>query len=303
MNAVSRVYVFTLNNYSEDDVTRIAGWLNDANVLDAVVGREVASTGCRHLQGYCRMRKPIRFRAMLEFVGARAHLEVCKSPDDAVIYCRKDGNMVVDKKTPSQKGHRSDLDEAREAMDEGGMAQLRLQCPNTLIRFPAGCRLYLSLAPPPTERRVSVFLYYSAETGTGKTHAAHLNPPHYRVMLPASKSTPPWFENYQGEPHLIIDEYDGQFDYRFFLSLLDSFPLLLPAKGASVAARFTRITITSNILPQLWYPDKPYPHLERRLLTGGIFNSAPWGLGDLWIPRVQPRAERVNPIDIEPMCN
>lgn len=91
-----------------------------------------------------------------------------------------------------------------------------------------------------------------------------------------------WFDGYCGEAGLIIDEFPafvaGQvppISYAMLLKILDRYVLTCPVKGATVAACWTGVIITSNCRPDKWYsPDQDISALLDRLGTNiRVFNG------------------------------
>lgn len=87
-----RRWVFTLNNYTEDDCTRLLA-------LDAprlIIGKEVApTTGTPHLQGYVRFSNPIRFSWWKTFNKRISARMADGSDTQNEVYCTKEGNVLV----------------------------------------------------------------------------------------------------------------------------------------------------------------------------------------------------------------
>lgn len=97
-------------------------------------------------------------------------------------------------------------------------------------------------------------------TGTGKTWnaieqlAGNDMDQIYMVGCPTSSKQSLWFDGYEGQPFLILDDFDSSFcDLRFLLRLLDKYPFQVPIKGSMGWATFTTVIITSNIRPDAWY--------------------------------------------------
>jgi hypothetical protein len=63
-----------------------------------------------------------------------------------------------------------------------------------------------------------------------------------------------WFDSYDGEPALIINEFVGHLSPTFLLQLLDGYPLLLPQKHAGAMSQLRSVWITSNSSPDQWWP-------------------------------------------------
>lgn len=94
-------------------------------------------------------------------------------------------------------------------------------------------------------------VYYGA-TGTGKSRRAwdEAGPDAY-CKDPRSK----FWCGYQGQQHVIVDEFRGGIDISHMLRWLDRYPVRVEIKGSSRPLRATKIWITSNVHPMNWYID------------------------------------------------
>lgn len=114
----------------------------------------------------------------------------------------------------------------------------------------------------PGQRLVRV---YWGPTGTGKSHRAWLEATFSAYPKgPTSK----FWDGYQGESSVVLDEFRGQVEISHLLRWTDKYPVLLEIKGAAVPLKYTRLWITSNLHPRDWYPtldNSTYLALERRL--------------------------------------
>lgn len=82
---------FTLNNYSEDDVSHCLSYLTDHLY---VIGREVGEQGTPHLQGYVEFKNQVRFSTLKNFLP-KAHWEKARgNRDQNITYCSK-GEQVT----------------------------------------------------------------------------------------------------------------------------------------------------------------------------------------------------------------
>lgn len=100
MTLVSKTWCFTLNNYTADEEAAVTAWYD---LSYCVYGREVSSTGTRHLQGFVTFRKALRLSALKKF-SPRAHWEVARSADASIKYCKKDGDYkVIDNRKTRKK--------------------------------------------------------------------------------------------------------------------------------------------------------------------------------------------------------
>lgn len=90
-------------------------------------------------------------------------------------------------------------------------------------------------------------------TGLGKTYVAYDNHPIEDIHK--MEGTYQWFDGYQGQPVIIFDEFRSQLKIAYLLQLLDRYPMKVPVKGSFTNWLPTHIYITSNIDPELWYPN------------------------------------------------
>lgn len=64
-----------------------------------------------------------------------------------------------------------------------------------------------------------------------------------------------FWDGYQGQKHVVIDEFRGSIDISHMLRWLDRYPVIVEIKGSSTCLVATHIWITSNLDPRLWYPE------------------------------------------------
>lgn len=106
-----------------------------------------------------------------------------------------------------------------------------------------------NLRPVAMERTCDVFW---GRTGTGKSRRAW-----EEAGLDAYPKDPnsKFWDGYQGQDHVVIDEFRGAISISHLLRWLDRYPVIVEVKGSSVCFRASRVWITSNLDPRLWYPE------------------------------------------------
>lgn len=106
----------------------------------------------------------------------------------------------------------------------------------------------------PMERNVTVIAFWG-RTGTGKSllakSEANMEPGGVYWKDNSSK----WWDGYKGEASVVIDDFAGGVSVGVLQRWLDRYPLRVEIKGKFVAAKFTKVWITSNVDPRDWYPE------------------------------------------------
>lgn len=90
--APAKRWCFTLNNYTESEISSIVPLLEELCKL-AIIGKEVGVCGTPHLQGYCEFKTKMR---PVGVFSKRIHWEKCRgNREDNILYCRKEGNVLL----------------------------------------------------------------------------------------------------------------------------------------------------------------------------------------------------------------
>lgn len=88
----ARYWCFTWNNYTEDSLMRLRG--SDYTLL--CVGKEVASSGTKHLQGVIGLTSPQRMSKLKKLFGSSPHWEICRNLEASIKYCMKEGDYFFE---------------------------------------------------------------------------------------------------------------------------------------------------------------------------------------------------------------
>ncbi len=253
---------FTWNNYPDGWETVLQGMPNATYVI---VGEEIGEEGTKHLQGYAELSKQTYFSVLKKWCP-QMHLESRRgSQTQAIDYCKKDGKC---KEMGERKkmGERNDISDLR-AMIEAGSSELELfKESDAMFKYHKAASKYRMLKLQEKFSRfhkVEVVVLWNEKSGSGKTRRAwELCKDPY--VLPVNEGK--WFDNYNGQADLIIDDYEGEMEYRTFLKILDGYPYQVPTKGGHAWKCWSQIVITSNVDPRDWYPaQEDYGPLERRI--------------------------------------
>lgn len=275
-----RAFVYTLNNYTDEELQQAT----DFECQYHVFGKEVGDSKTPHLQGYIELksRKSLVSLKKINFL-ARAHIERrMGTQKQAIDYCKKDGD-VVETGEPRQQGQRNDLNAMYSLIKEGKKAhEIVEEMPSTYMRFyKAASHVRRIMAKTRRRFREVRVLCFIGDAGTGKTRRAYADHPDL-YKLPVTSSSSLWFDGYEGEDTLLIDDFYGWIRYGTLLRLLDGHPETLPIKGGFVEAEWTTVIITSNKMPSQWYKDHGLtPALERRITDIVHFSAEETDVEDL----------------------
>ncbi len=217
-----------------------------------IYGREKCPTTNReHYQGFAIFKRTCRIPKAKGWIGGGdgTHLEPRRGTrDQARDYCRKDGDVfewgVFDGIT-------------KEQLFKQPIGYIKENYPEFYCRYHRGLEK-LNITKGPKWRDVQVTVLWGS-TGTGKTRQVMEKDDVYKIDPPYK-----WWDGYEGESILLIDDYKrNAIDRGFLLNLLDGYRLRLETKGGHTWALWTQVYITTNYDPEEWADDA----LKRRIST------------------------------------
>nr|WGN90636.1 replication associated protein [Banfec virus 6] len=265
---------FTLNNYSEDEATEIQGY----SCKYLVVGRE--NQGTPHLQGYFEFKNPKRLETLKKF-NPRIHWENRKgSAEQASNYCKKGDQSHEEWKSLgtkgpnfglnadfyedgeiSQQGKRNDLVEIAELIinDKAEMMDIAIEYPSQFIRYHKGIEKLKNLTLK-DRSDPSIITWLWGKSGVGKTRfAVEKHSSHY------IKDGTQWWDGYNQEEAIIIDDFDGRWPFRDLLRLLDRYKYQGQTKGAYIKINSPFMYITCEFPPEEIWADNELTQILRRV--------------------------------------
>lgn len=270
-----RDYVFTVNNFSEEDEQQC--WALPWECKDCryiVVGKEVGESGTPHLQGYISFKQPKSLKQLKDFFPT-AHFEPRKgTPSQAAEYCKKDGDFFEWGEIPMDNV-------AKGLAGAAAMEQLMadtLECvrqgdyksiPVAATHFIKAAE-YRVLKEQEQERDLSTMNYdddntphqwiYGA-TGRGKSsYVDRLKNAGYTVY---KKQRNKWWNGYVNQDIVHIEELgprECQHLGAFMKDWVDRYAFGAETKGGTMEIRPKRIICTSNYSIKECFPE-PQDHL------------------------------------------
>jgi hypothetical protein len=230
----------------------------DLECVAKACGREIGEQGTPHLQGAIYF-KNARTLSSMKKKFKRAHLEVMRGTwNEAKVYALKDANILVDVGDGPSQGQREDLLTVKRRIDEGASL---LDCYEedfaTTAKFSRAFKEYADLKRRKLYRTEETKgIWYYGVTGTGKSHKAFENfdPDTTYVMEPADHG---WWDGYEGESTVIINEFRGEISYQQLLSLTDKWPKKVSRRNREPTPFLSKnIIITSAIHPRDVYREQ-----------------------------------------------
>lgn len=270
----ARNWCFTINHGASE------GWkaTSPEEIKYIIWQLEMApKTGRIHIQGYVQIKRVVSLKQVKEIIG-EGHFEVARgSLEDNQRYCTKIESQIggpFEWGTPTKQGQRTDLDRLYE-MIKGGAKDYELleEMPGTYMRnYRAVDRVRAILDKRATAyfRKIKCWLLYG-EAGKGKSSLpAKLYGYENIFSVSANKDGVIWWDGYEGEEVIVLEDFAGEVPWTELLRLLDGHPYRAWIKCSYAWAKYVKIYITSNISPDQWYPSKGFPYALRRRINGGI---------------------------------
>jgi hypothetical protein len=256
-----RSYVFTINNYTDEEYEAIQGM--ECRYL--IVGKEVGAEGTPHLQGYILFRNARSFNTIKRLLP-RAHIEPAKgNAEQNIDYCSKDGDYFEKGDRPvSQKrkgeAEKQRWEDARSAAKEGRLddidADIYVRQYRTLKMIKKD-----HMQDIPDHDDVTGIWFYGA-AGTGKSRTARQDYPGAYLKM-CNK----WWDGYNNEDNVIIDDFDKNHSVlgHHLKIWADRYAFIAETKGGAVKIRPKKIIVTSQYhITDIWDDCETREALQRR---------------------------------------
>lgn len=243
-SSTARAWCFTLNNYTEDDVLLLEQPSDLVRYL--VCGREVGESGTPHLQGYIVFHKPQRMAALKKMLP-RAHIERARGDHEAnYTYCSKDGDYFEVGDRPSYKNagdaEKARWEEAKQAAIEGRLEDIPADIFVRHYRTLKEIKKDHMKKPDDADDVTGLWIW--GPPGSGKSRSA-------RARFPNSyfKMQNKWWDGYQGEETVILDDFDCKELGHHLKIWADRYSYLGETKGGALHIRPKLVIFTSNYHP------------------------------------------------------
>lgn len=226
-----------------------------------------------------------------------AHWEMIRGTrQQARDYCRKEETRVegpweVGTFEAISQGRREDLTAVKRKIDEGAtMETIADQHFNLFLQYERPLRSYKKMKTPSrntktfTELRIGV-------PGSGKSYVAKTLTNNDK-KLGYWKSPDKWWDGYEGQDIVILDDFKGGIMATQLQHLMDENAMDVETKGGKMEFNSKRLIITSNYLPAQWYEKderRPVTSFLRRIdeIYLHTYNGVYKAPGDHWTDRAE----------------
>ncbi len=222
--------------HSEDDDIRYICW-----------GEETCpKTKRKHYQGWIQVNKKKRLGGIKKTcLSKKIHLESCRGTEqENEKYCQKD-NLYTHVGEFVTQGQRTDLNELKKILDGGGtLENIATENFQAFIQYNRGFQEYKKIIDKKLRKKFRIVktIHMHGATGSGKTRKAMEYPDVYKIQGKQLQ----WWDGYEGEKTLVIDEYNNDIGITELLGILDGYQLRLAIKGSFTYANWDTVIITSN---------------------------------------------------------
>ena len=242
----ARTWVFTVNNYTEEDIK----WVMVLECNKIVCSKEMGDEGTPHLQGAVTFKRMYTLNQLKKLHG-KAHWEVALAKQD-FNYCKKAGSEVIRDECFKMQGKRTDIENIREGLEAGDDMRQVLKKARSMASVNFAKTWFTEMADHlPKGTKIQVHWYYG-NSGTGKTK---------RVLDQCDPFLPlnfKWWDGYQGQDAVLLDDLRPDWcKPAELLRLMDPYryQYKVEIKGGSRPLIATKIYITTPWHPEDFWKD------------------------------------------------
>lgn len=268
----NRSHCFTINNYTQNDISSVKTCECDYIVWAYEVGEKCKTP---HIQGYIYISNKISIKALNKRLGNRANIKVCDgSPEQNRTYIvgpyhdQKTGKTKpfnpehTERGKLPRQGKRTDLEKcAKMIKKKKPMREIFEKCPGSFIRYHKGIESAKQLYQTDRTEKPRV-IWIAGPAGVGKSRSVYDS---YKSVY--TKDGTKWWNGYDQHECILVDDYDCQWPFRDLLRFLDRYPYQGQTKGGYVKINSPTIIFTCDKSLEEAYehlPPHEFAQLKRR---------------------------------------
>lgn len=237
---IGKRWTFTVNNWEPKDEQLF----QELECKYLVYGREVGESGTPHLQGFVTFKSNKALTGLKKIHGTAHWEQALGTSEQNRVYCTKDGDYFEKGDVPSQ-GQRTDLKAVCEMVKAGESLQsIASEHPDTWVKFGRGLTSLKLILETPYEHDGVRGIWLHGPPKVGKSH-------HARQFAMAvgglyNKAQNKWWDGYNGEPAVILDDMDNDALHHYLKIWGDKWACTGETKGGTVHLKHKWFIVTSN---------------------------------------------------------
>lgn len=261
---------FNVDDVFAYDTAPDAFWISKDIVWSKGQLEKCSSSGRLHWQYCVCYERKKRLAGVKTTLGSGIHAELTKS-DAAHKYVWKDetsqGRRWEWGKLPMRRQMKTDWDAVKDRAKAGRLDSPTVPAQVFVCHYSSLKKIRMDFMQGMMQEREAAVFWGSTGTGKSKTawEIAGLD------AYPKTPTTKFW-DGYQGESHVVIDEFTGQIEITHLLRWLDRYPVLVEQKGSGCVLRATKFLITTNVPPEEWYQTSPVEQRDALMRRLKIFH-------------------------------
>lgn len=216
-------------------------------------------SGREHYQWHAEFKERKRFTAVSKLLSG-AHVERVRELEASRKYAQKEGSRVDG---PWFVGR---VEEGKRKFD--AVCLLKTSSVEYVISENPG--LWRSVRAlrdirsmfMPKRKELTGLVYIHGPTGCGKSYKMTR---FAKFMDLYYQDSTKWWNGYEQQPIVVVDEYHGEFSHKFMLRLGDYTPLQVETKGGSVEFNSIWVVFLSNLPPEQTVFTSPYDSVNQAL--------------------------------------
>lgn len=224
------------------------------NVVFLLGQLEQGESGYKHWQFIAYFNQTVRLAQVKRVFCNTCHAEPTRGPA-AEAYVTKDDTAVEGTRfelgsRPMKRNSKKDWDKVLESTKRGRFEEIPA---DVMLRYYSNIKRIRVDNIKNVDRPAVTTQVFWGPTGTGKTRRAREEAGSEAYWKIACTK---WWDGYNGQTNVIIDEFAGEINITHMLRWLDRYPCLIEVKGSAVPLEAVNFWITSNIEPKKWYEGK-----------------------------------------------
>ena len=270
-------WCFTINNWTQSDLFAV-NMLMKQKANYGCYSEEVGEEeGTPHLQGYIHLGNALSLLVMKKSL-CRAHFIVANGDaKENRIYCGaedyiKDGKTKLKNSTfkeygvlPQGQGKRTDIKEITDAIrnHELTMEDIMFNYPDMYLKYSRSFEKMFTAVQQPRQSAPNVYWRWGL-AGVGKTRYVVDTYGQENIYI---KDNSIWWDGYNIQETILIDDFDNSIPFRTLLRILDRYAYQGQVKGGYVHINSSNIYITCEFPPSHYWSDNYLAQILRRLTS------------------------------------